>query len=191
MQQYAPWFSFAPTIYYRPPGFTPNNYAPDGTLLFSSFEANPDLPLAVDAPVLFFRDEKNSKRADAPCRQDGCPWPNPTRPDFTGCLAGWCADPTTYNVAGEVADMLGYVPANRNVHVGFYLTGHSTLGGTTPLYVREVMSTILAQPRTAGIVVYTTRFPESPGVCRLKRPPLYGGDRGCIVAEMFGNELGY
>ena len=37
-QQYAPWFSFAPTIYYRPPGFTPNNYAPDGTLLFSSFE---------------------------------------------------------------------------------------------------------------------------------------------------------
>ena len=42
------------------------------------------------------------------------------------------------------------MPANRQVHVGFYLTGHGTLGGTTPLYVREVMSAILAQPRTAG-----------------------------------------
>lgn len=154
-------------------------------------QANPDLPLVVDAPVLFFRGEKNSKRADSPCRQDGCPWPHSTRPDYTGCLAGWCADSTTYNVAAEVADMVSFVPANRQVHVGFYLTGHGSLGATTPLYVREVMSTILAQPRTAGIVVYTTRFPESPGVCRLKQPPLYGGDRGCIVAEMFGNELGY
>jgi hypothetical protein len=29
IRQFAPWFVFAPTIYYRPPGFEPNNYHPD------------------------------------------------------------------------------------------------------------------------------------------------------------------
>jgi hypothetical protein len=55
IRQFAPWFVFAPTIYYRPPGFEPNNYHPDGTLIYSSVAVNPDLGLAVDAPVFFFR----------------------------------------------------------------------------------------------------------------------------------------
>ena len=55
------------------------------------------------------------------------------------------------------------------------------------------MTAILAQPQTTGIVVYTTRFPQPSisGVdCTGQPPPLYGGDRGCIVAEIFGHELG-
>ena len=75
--------------------------------------------------------------------------------------------------------------------LGFYLTGHGSLGSTTPLYVREIMSTILTQPRTCGIVVYTTYFPLAKGCQRRGVDGLYGGDRGCIVAEIFGNELGY
>jgi hypothetical protein len=45
-----------------------------------------------------------------------------------------------------------------------------------------------------GIVVYTTRFPDpklSGEGCNGQAPPLYGGDRGCIVAEIFGGQLGY
>jgi hypothetical protein len=124
LRQFAPWFGFAPTIYYRPPGNPLKNYNPDGTLTYNTFDKNPDLPLVVDAPVIFFRNEKQGRSIDSPCRQKGCPWPHPQRPDYTGCLAGWCADPTTYNAPGEIADMVSFLPPNRRVHVGEYSNHH-------------------------------------------------------------------
>lgn len=80
------------------------------------------------------RNEKQGKAS--PCRQPGCPWPHPTHKDYTGCLAGACADSTTYNLPGEVLDMAAFLPKNRRLLIGFYLTGHGTLGSTTTLYVR-------------------------------------------------------
>ena len=66
-----------------------------------------------------------------------------------------------------------------------YLNGHSSLGDTTPLYTRQIMSTILSQPSVAGIAVYCTSFPDGP--CH--NPPLFGGDRGCIVQDIFSAYL--
>ena len=70
MRQWAPWLSFGPTIYYRPPGAA---YNPDGSLVHSTLELCPDLALAIDAPVFFFRDEKQGRSLDSPCRQAGKP----------------------------------------------------------------------------------------------------------------------
>ena len=63
-----------------------------------------------------------------------------------------------------------------------YLNGHSSLGQPTPLYTRQIMTTILSQPSVAGISVYCTSFPGGPCL----GPPLFGGDRGCIVQDIFG-----
>ena len=49
-----------------------------------------------------------------------------------------CA-PYCSNVAGEVSDIAAYLPPNRRLLVGFYLTGHGSLGSTTPTYVRNML----------------------------------------------------
>ena len=90
--------------------------------------------------------------------------------------------------ASKIADVAAYLPANRDLRVGFYLTGAGAMGDTTPLYVREVMTTILVQPQVSGIFVYTTYFPLK---LPCEGPPLYGGDRGCIVKEVFSAHAGY
>jgi hypothetical protein len=85
-----------------------------------------------------------------------------------GCLAGACAEPTIANVGTEVADIRAWLPAARPLIVGFYATGHSSLGAictlSVPLsmdkdrcrrfavgspsarYVRGIIPVILSQP---------------------------------------------
>ena len=81
----------------------------------------PDLAMVLDAPMFTFRNDKQGYSADSPCRQNGCPWPRKTNgtadPDYSGCLAGWCADSTVYNAPGEIKDMAALLPPPRRLIV--------------------------------------------------------------------------
>ncbi len=172
MRTYAPWLSLASTVY----------YSENGAIVWKNW---PDLALALDAPVFYFR---NQKQGAGPCAAPQCVW-GPLASNKShggGCLAGACADSTAVNILGEVADMGVALPPGRALQVGFYATGHSTLGTPTPTYVARVLDLLGAMladagSRVAGIVVYTTKAPAGPCV----GPPLFGGDEGCIVRAAF------
>ena len=118
LRRRAPWVNFAPTIY----------YSEDVPV----FEAWPDLSLTLDAPLFYFR---NQKRGAGPCAAPACVWGPSATEHVGGCLAGPCSEPTAWNVADEVADIVDWLPAGRRPLVGFYATGHSSLGSPTAQYV--------------------------------------------------------
>ena len=149
----------------------------------------------------------------------GCPWQDKNcsseAPCLYGdaCLAGVCAEPTVYNAPGEIADMVSRLPKPRKLIVEFYATGHVGYGTPSPRYVYELLNIILQQPGVAGASVYTNKFPCADclthwalggsctervteacknwsGSCAsLGEPPLFGGDEGCIVAQVFGGHI--
>ena len=104
----APWLVFSPVMY----------YVQGGTWVWTLW---PDLALVLDAPLFTFCNDKQGYALDSPCRQEGCPWPRKTNgtadPDYSGCLAGWCADPTVYNAPGEIVDMASLLPPPRKLIV--------------------------------------------------------------------------
>ena len=55
MRRHAPWLTLAPTIYY--------------SQTIPSFERWPDLPLALDSPIFFFR---NQREGAGPCAPPAC-----------------------------------------------------------------------------------------------------------------------
>ena len=122
------------------------------------FEQWPDLSLIGDGLAFYFR---NQKQGAGPCAPASCVWgPSDTTGEHAGgCLAGACAEPTVANVGGEVADIRAWMPPGRPLVVGFYATGHSSLGSPTARYVRELMPMILSQPGVAGSMVFTMLAP--------------------------------
>lgn len=145
MRKSAPWLSLASTIYYSAGG---RNHE-------CVWRTWPDLALVLDAPVFYFR---NQKQGAGPCAPPSCVWgPRVSnRSRVGGCLAGSCADPTAINILDEVSDMAMGLPTGRALQVGFYATGHSTLGTPTPVYVSRVLSLLQglladATSRVAGV----------------------------------------
>ena len=172
MRSVAPWLSLASTCY----------YLIDGNILWNAL---PDFALVLDAPVFYFR---NEKQGYGPCADAACPWGpmlgNRTRP--RGCLAGDCADATAINIIDEVADIAAGIPSGRALLVGFYATGHSTMGTPSPTYVARILDLLQllmadASSRVSGVIIYTTKAPLGPCTA----PPLFNGDEGCIVAAAF------
>ena len=151
MRRHAPWLTLAPTIYFAQ--------------TIPSFERWPDLPLALDSPIFFFR---NQREGAGPCAPPQCSkwWgskakrlPNGTVDCPTcGCLAWTCAEPTVYNAPGEAAVMATALPEGRNMLLGFYASGHSSLGEPSPRYVRELLTIAWGLPRVMGTSIWTVRF---------------------------------
>ena len=174
MRRETPWVSLVSTCYYRLGSDLP------------VAARYPDLPLLLDAPLFYFR---NDKQGPGPCA-DGtvCPWGPRSPPGQMhttgGCLAGACADPTVKNAPGEVADMVAWLPPGRELQVGFYATVHSTLGAPTANYTAQLMPILLGLDGVSGVVVYCMQVPEGP--CDGGQAPLYGGDKGCVVKDAFG-----
>ena len=115
MRRRAPWVNFAPTIYYSE-GSTP------------VAQLWPDLALTLDTPIFYFR---NQKLGAGPCAPASCPWGPRATEHAGGCLAGPCSESTAWNVVDEVDDMRRWLPPGRRLIVGFYATGHSSLGSPT------------------------------------------------------------
>ena len=152
------------------------------SVVYQDFAAFPDLALMLDAPVFFFR---NAAEGAGPCADPSCPW-GPHMVHRAGqCLAGVCSEPTTYNARLEVASVLAGVPAGRQIVAGFYATGHSSGGQTTPRYVSRMLQSLALQDRVAGVMTYTAKAALSP----CPSAPLYDGDLqhqlGCIVANAY------
>lgn len=164
----APFMSLIPTTYYT-----------EGTDPPFVWDKWPDFPLVVDSVLFYFR---NQKEGAGPCANPVCKWgPNARGRRSGGCLAGACADPTVQNAPGEIADIVAGLPAGRkNLQVGFYATGHSSLGTPTPRYVLQLMNTILAQSSVAGITFYRMHVPGPEGCDDIM------ASEGCIAADVFG-----
>ena len=82
--------------------------------------------------------------------------------------------------------MVAGLPAGRGLVASFYATGHSSLGTPSARYVSELMRLFQVQPGVEGIMVYTMQAPDGP--CEAKGPgPLWSGDKGCIVADVFSS----
>lgn len=117
----------------------------------------PDLSLLGDTMLYYFR---NQKEGAGPCKPASCKWgPANTGEHAGGCLAGACAVPTVANVAEEVREITAWLPSGRHLIVGFYATGHSSLGSPSVEYVKEIIPTILDQPGVGGIMYYTMLNP--------------------------------
>jgi hypothetical protein len=76
-------------------------------------------------------------------------------------VAGVCSEPTTYNIAGEMAKVSAGMYYGRQIVVGLYATQHSTLGQTTPRYISRLLQTIATQPNVAGVMTYTLKDARS------------------------------
>ena len=144
LHTHSPTISFTPLVYYSQE--------------LPVFEQWPDLSLIGDGLAFYFR---NQKQGAGPCASASCVWgPSDTTGEHAGgCLAGICAEPTVTNVGGEVADIRAWMPQGRPLVVGFYATGHSSLGSPTARYVREIMPMILSQPGVQGSMVFTMLAP--------------------------------
>jgi hypothetical protein len=130
MREHAPWVSLASVVYVE-------------------FTALPDLPYMLDAPVFFFR---NAVQGAGPCTAASCVW-GPHDKEHTGsCLAGPCCEPTTFNLASEVATLTSGMPPGRRIIVGYYATGHSSSGQPSPRYVSRLLQTAATQPGVDGIM---------------------------------------
>ena len=96
---------------------------------------------------------RNQKEGAGPCKPATCQWgPADHGAHAGGCLAGACAVPTVANVVEEVREIVAWLPKGRRLIVGFYATGHSSLGSPSTNYVREIIPTILDQPGVGGIM---------------------------------------
>ena len=99
--------------------------------------------------------------------------------------------------------MVQGLPTGRGLVAALYATGHSSLGTPSARYVSEVMRLFQEQPMVEGTMVYTLQAPGDGsggggggggngggggggGPCKLEDAPLYGGDKGCIVGDIFG-----
>ena len=89
----------------------------------------PDFPRVVDTVLFYFR---NQKQGAGPCLPLPCPWGPRMTERAGGCLAGSCADSTVQNAPGEIHDIAAGMPPGRLPQVGFYATGHSSLGTPSP-----------------------------------------------------------
>ena len=132
-----------------------------------------------------------------PCSAASCPWGPFAPKDHShsgGCLAGVCSEPTTFNVADEVARVVGGMPRGRRILVGYYATGHSSGGQPTPRYVSRLLQTIAVQPGVDGIMTYTAKAALEKCVSA----PLFEKDHpqkqdalqhslGCIVQRAYGS----
>ena len=207
MRRHSPYLTLAPTIYY--------------SQTIPSFERWPDLPLALDSPIFFFR---NQRQGAGPCAPPECSqWWGPKAkrlPNGTvdcptcGCLAWTCAEPTVYNAPGEAAVMAAALPEGRDMLVGFYATGHSSLGEPSPRYVQELLPIVWGLPRVVGTSIWSEWSPRSrlcaarafAGLrltgaavaamhvpaggaesCRPGKDRLFGGDKGCIIRHFYGS----
>eukprot|EP00035_Acanthoeca_spectabilis_P009269 m.165146 g.165146 ORF g.165146 m.165146 type:complete len:754 (+) comp14667_c0_seq1:188-2449(+) len=164
LRKHAPWVNLIPTTYYTEGGFV--------------WSLWPDLPKVVDTVLFYFR---NQKQGAGPCANPICPWGPRMVTREGGCLAGSCSEATAQNVGGEVADISAGMPSGRPIQVGFYATGHSSLGEPTPRYVRMVMNAILTQGNVAGITFYRMHVPPPTGCGGV----VSDTDKGCIVAEIY------
>jgi hypothetical protein len=158
LRQKAPWMNLSPTAYYRAPGGTP---VP---------EAFPDLGLALDSFLFYFR---NDKQGQGPC--SSCPPPGSCA---YACLNGTCAEKTVVNAPGEIADLAAALAPGRKLHVGVYATGHSACGTPTAKYVHDLLTTALEDSHVTGATVYTLKHPADP--CTSE-------DMGCVVQDVFGS----
>ena len=150
MRSHAPWLSLASVVYVE-------------------FTELPDLPYMLDAPVFFFR---NAVEGAGPCAPDSCIWGPHAKEHKGSCLAGACAEPTTFNLPKEVSTLVSGMPPGRRIIVGYYATGHSSSGQPSPRYVSRLLQTAATQPGVDGIMTYTMKAALDP--CR--SPPLYGAD---------------
>lgn len=164
LRAHAPWMNLIPTTYYS-----------EGSFVWDLW---PDFPKVVDTSLFYFR---NQKQGAGPCANPVCPWGPRMRSREGGCLAGACAEATAQNAAEEVAEVAAGFPAGRPLQVGFYATGHSSLGTPTARYVRMVMQDILQQREVAGITFYRMFVPPAGGCEGVN------DDKGCVVAEVFGS----
>jgi hypothetical protein len=164
LRAHAPWVNLISTTYYTEGGFV--------------WTLWPDLPKVVDTVLFYFR---NQKEGAGPCSNPVCPWGPRMKTREGGCLAGNCSEATAQNAAGEIADIAAGMPPGRPLQVGFYATGHSSLGSPTARYVRMVMNGILAQGNVAGITFYRMHVPPANGCVG----PAVQTNMGCVVAEVF------
>lgn len=129
LHRHSPTINFAPLVYYS-----------ESVPVFDQW---PDLSLIGDGLAFYFR---NQKQGAGPCAAAACVWGPSGHERAGGCLAGACAEPTVANVGDEVRDIRAWLPPGRPLVVGFYATGHSSLGSPSARYVRELLPTILSQP---------------------------------------------
>ena len=90
MRRDTPWVSLVSTCYYFDLAHQPVS------------AIWPDLPIFLDAPLFYFRDDKNGP---GPCADAHCVWGPRSKPGphiSGGCLAGSCADSTVSYAAEEV-----------------------------------------------------------------------------------------
>jgi hypothetical protein len=153
----------------------PSQYYTEGGFVWSLW---PDLPKVVDTVLFYFR---NQKEGAGPCANPLCPWGPRMKSRDGGCLAGNCSEATAQNAPGEIADIAAGMPPGRTVQVGFYATGHSSLGTPTARYVRMTMEAVLAQGVVAGLTFYRMHTPPAGGCVG----EVGDADKGCIVADVF------
>ena len=157
------------------------------SVLYSNFSSFPDLALMLDAPVFFFR---NALEGAQTCAPQACPWGPHARSHSGSCLAGSCSEPTTFNAALEIAQVVAGMPPSRTIITGYYATGHSSSGQPTARYVSRLLQTLAVQDRVAGVMTYCAKAALQP--CH--GPPLYGNNTnitlqhslGCIVKRVYG-----
>jgi hypothetical protein len=142
--------------------FLPVIYYSEGTE--SVLKRWPDLILTLDLPLYYFR---NQQQGAGPCAAVECIpfWGPSTRPprNFSrqgGCLAGPCATETAVNVQQEVASVVPHLQPGRKMLVGFYATGHSSLGSPDVAYVRGLPQLALtADASVVGVMSFTMLAP--------------------------------
>ena len=138
-----------------------------------------------------------------------CPWgllcdTEPTYCDgrYTSeCLSGVCAEPTALNAPGEATRVAATLPPSKSLQVGFYASGHSSLGQASPRYVQDVIPAIAEHPRVDGIVGYTFHAKPPYGSYRsCESLPAYGSSTcnvtnlaciaahvGCVIGDAYGD----
>lgn len=173
LRAHSPRFTLVPVVYFFNGGT-------------ETFGGAIDLPMTLDAPLFYFRNELEGA---GPCADPSCPWgpraPANVSDRHGGCLAGECATGTARNAPQEIERVATYLPAGRKMHVGFYATGHSSLGDPTARYVYEIMPAILTQPSVAGVNVYCAWAPANTSDCSALSAVGAHGDKGCAVKLAF------
>ena len=141
----------------------------------------PWLGNATDGVLFYFR---NERAGQAQCSA-GCSVP----PNCTmSCLSGTCADRSVRNLPAEVADFAAALPPAHPIHLGIYFTGYSNCDAPSATYDREALSAALALPSVHGATIYVTQRPTEGCTAASGGGGGVGdgGDKGCIVREVFG-----
>jgi hypothetical protein len=58
-------------------------------------------------------------------------------------------------VQGEIADMIGLIPAGRKMQAGVYFAGHSQFGEPSVKYDYDLTRLLLSLPSMGGVTAYT------------------------------------